>query len=437
MNLLARKITLLIGDIVFLYAANVVMVTLGFWGVWSTERFLSHILLFSFLYPLWLAAFYVFDWYDLSFPIFSSRFQRYFFGGLLTAFLVGIIFFYSVEFSHITPKTNLLIHVVLFGMLAWFWRWGFFHRISSIATQRIALYGLGEEGKEFESLFASQGHYGYTCVTIDQISLGGLSDEIQRLRPHMIVVPTQGLQGDQIQALYDCLGMGVNFLDLPQAYEMYARHIPLSSVGHQWFILNVQERQHGVYRHIKRAIDVLISSFILLVTLPLWALIALVVKFSDRGPIFYLQERVGQHRKPFWIIKFRTMKPDAEVGGAQWAQENDDRVTRIGRLLRRTHLDELPQMINVVKGDISLVGPRPERPEFIHMLERQIPHYHVRHFIKPGFTGWAQIKFRYARSILDSRKKFEYDLYYLKNRSLIFDQLILLKTIQLLFRKEL
>jgi exopolysaccharide biosynthesis polyprenyl glycosylphosphotransferase len=226
-------------------------------------------------------------------------------------------------------------------------------------------------------------------------------------------------------------------MDLARAYEIISEKIPISFVSQTWFLENLKEREKGFYDKAKRLIDIVLSSIILLLTLPLWPFIILAVKLDDKGPIFYSQERIGKDGKPFLLTKFRSMKEGAEnETGPIWAEREDPRITKIGKFLRRTHLDEIPQMLNILKGDISLVGPRPERPEFVSQLEKEVPHYRLRYIIKPGFTGWAQIKFRYGRSITDSFEKFQYDLYYLKNRSLILDLRILLKTFQLFFRKE-
>ena len=157
------------------------------------------------------------------------------------------------------------------------------------------------------------------------------------------------------------------------------------------------------------------------------------VRFDSPGPIFYKQERVGKNRKPFTIYKFRSMRENAESGGARWATENDPRVTKMGHLLRLTHVDELPQIWNVFRGDISVVGPRPERPEFVSMLEETVPYYAVRHAVRPGITGWAQVSYRYGASIEDAMRKLESDLYYVKNMSLSFDLKIMLRTIGVVF----
>ncbi|NJO38756.1 MAG: exopolysaccharide biosynthesis polyprenyl glycosylphosphotransferase [Rhizobiales bacterium] len=185
---------------------------------------------------------------------------------------------------------------------------------------------------------------------------------------------------------------------------------------------------------VKRTSDILAASALLLLTLPLFPLVALLVKLDSRGPAIYSQTRAGLHGKPFTMYKFRSMRTDAEAKGAQWAVDNDPRVTRLGKFLRLSRLDELPQLWNVLKGDMSLVGPRPERPEMIVELDEKIPYYKERHGVRPGITGWAQTSYAYTSSIEDTRIKLEYDLYYLKNHSLLLDFVIMFQTIRVALR---
>lgn len=436
MNLGFRKVILLVTDLFLLYISLLVTILIGFLGRLDASIVFQHALPFSFLYVLWVIIFYVTDLYDLTLPPTSSTFLSRFGVALITLFITGVVFFYALSFWEITPKTNLFIHVVIFGFLSYVWRFLFFYKISALVPWRIGLYGLGDHQEPLRLIIDSHKHHGYESIVFD--GQHNLAFEIEAHHPHVVVLPLLAMNDhDQIQSLYDCLGMNVMFLDVSQAYEFFSRRIPLSTVDQQWFVRNLQEKERGLYRHLKRIIDVAAAVLLLVVTSPLWVLFALAIKLEDNGDVFYSQERVGKHGKIFLIKKFRTMCTDAEQAGAQWAQKADPRITRVGRFLRASHLDELPQMLNVLQGKISLVGPRPERPEFVRMLEEHIPHYRVRHFIKPGFTGWAQIKFRYARSISDSQKKFEYDLYYTKNRSLILDALILLKTMQLFFKREI
>ena len=184
---------------------------------------------------------------------------------------------------------------------------------------------------------------------------------------------------------------------------------------------------------IKRFIDLTASLSLLVISLPLWPVIALGIKIDSKGPVFYTQKRVGRNDHVFSLIKFRSMIKRAEENGPVWAEENDKRVTPLGRILRALHMDELPQLLNVIKGDMSLVGPRPERPEFVKELEKQIPNYSLRHRAKPGITGWAQVNFPYASSFEDSKKKLEYDLFYVLKMNLFFDSKIIIRTIPRVF----
>jgi sugar transferase (PEP-CTERM system associated) len=185
-------------------------------------------------------------------------------------------------------------------------------------------------------------------------------------------------------------------------------------------------------RPLKRLLDLAISICLLLITLPALLIVAAAILLDDFGPIFYQQQRVSQGGRPFWIIKFRTMRVDAEKNGAQWASERDPRITRLGRILRRTRIDEIPQLLNVLKGDMSLVGPRPERPIFVDDLSKQIRLYHLRHSVKAGLTGWAQINYPYGATVEDAKRKLEYDLYYLKHFSVLGDIAIMLQTVRIL-----
>jgi sugar transferase (PEP-CTERM system associated) len=183
-------------------------------------------------------------------------------------------------------------------------------------------------------------------------------------------------------------------------------------------------------RFIRGLFSRLVALITLLITAPALPIVALAVKLSSPGPIIYRQKRVGRKGEVFQVYKFRTMRQDAEVNGATWATEDDPRVTRVGRFLRKTRLDELPQLWNVLKGEMRFCGPRPERPEFVHLLAEQIPYYHLRHLVAPGITGWAQVSYRYGSSIEDAKEKLQYDLYYVKHASLALDLLIMFETIK-------
>ena len=225
---------------------------------------------------------------------------------------------------------------------------------------------------------------------------------------------------------------GVSFEHLATVYENYTGKIAVESLRPSWLIFSPGFKKSRFQRFTKRVLDVFVATCGLLIAAPLMLAAAAAVKLTSRGSILYWQDRVGRHGRVFDIAKFRSMRKDAEKDtGAVWASKNDSRVTAIGRLLRRTRIDELPQLWNVLKGDMSFVGPRPERPEFVASLTRDIPFYGQRHTVRPGLTGWAQVQYTYGASVEDALEKLQYDLFYIKHCTIAFDVLVLLSTIKI------
>jgi exopolysaccharide biosynthesis polyprenyl glycosylphosphotransferase len=247
----------------------------------------------------------------------------------------------------------------------------------------------------------------------------------------IIVAVTGDMQGRLFQALLDAQETGVEIIRMPTAYEELLGRVPILSLEANWILRSFVDevRVSGFFSLGKRLIDILgglIGVAIFLLFLPF---IAIAILIDDSRPIFYSQTRLGRGAQCYRIIKFRTMRRDAEADGkARWAQEDDQRATRVGRILRKTHLDELPQFLNVLRGEMSLVGPRAERPELVEYFQKHIPFYRARLLVKPGITGWAQVNFGYAATIEETIAKLEYDLYYIKHRSLLMDIVIMLRT---------
>jgi exopolysaccharide biosynthesis polyprenyl glycosylphosphotransferase len=437
-TLSSRKIFLVLGDIAVLYLSLLGTVFFGFWGRFDWKTFSDHLLPFSILYFFWLIIFYIFGLYDLGSVRIRVVLYPKILGAVFCGLGLGMIFFYLVPLFGITPKTNLLLNVLIFTVLFIVWRKIFGAMFSARFLNNVAI--LGKDARKIEVLareIATRPYLGYKLAVILSDSQG-LAARIKENKINTLIVAEDSeTDFNLLENLYQYMEEKINFLDWSQAYELFCEKIPATLLEKKWFSEGLRNGEKRFYSQVKRIQDLILAMIILVATSPLWPLIALLVKGEDGGPVIYRQERIGKNKKRFLLLKFRSMNVEAEKkSGPVWAQREDPRVTRIGKALRRIHLDELPQMLNVLRGDISLVGPRPERPEFVTQLETEIPHYQVRHFIKPGFTGWAQIKFRYGRTIMDSLEKFEYDLYYLKNRSLILDLGILLKTLQLLFKKE-
>jgi sugar transferase (PEP-CTERM system associated) len=276
--------------------------------------------------------------------------------------------------------------------------------------------------------------------TLDESVLStstGLLEQARKLKVDEIVVAARERRGLPLQALMECKLGGISVTEFANFWERQTGQIDLDELNPSWLIYSTGFRVSRLSAGAKRVFDIAVSLVFLILTLPVTALAAVAVKLDSRGPLFYRQERVGLNGAVFTVFKFRSMRSDAEKDGvARWAQSNDCRVTRVGRFLRRSRIDEIPQVLNVLLGNMSFVGPRPERPVFVSALAQKIPHYDVRHRIKPGITGWAQINYPYGASDEDARAKLTYDLYYAKNCGLFLDFVILLQTARVVLWAE-
>ncbi|MDZ7761105.1 MAG: TIGR03013 family XrtA/PEP-CTERM system glycosyltransferase [Desulfovermiculus sp.] len=270
-------------------------------------------------------------------------------------------------------------------------------------------------------------------VDYDQLYEYALHNGIRK-----IVVALEERRGKSpVQALLNCKMQGIKVLEGVSFYEMISGKILASNTPPSWLVFSDGFRRHRITICSKRALDILLSLLGVVLSAPLQVVVAVLIKATSPGPVFFRQTRMGQMERNFQVLKFRTMRQDAEAeSGAVWAQENDPRITPVGAVFRKLRLDELPQFWNVLKGEMSFVGPRPERPEFVGKLKDKIPYYGERHTVKPGITGWAQVNYPYGASEDDALKKLEYDLFYIKYLSLVFDIYIVLKTIKTVLEGE-
>jgi exopolysaccharide biosynthesis polyprenyl glycosylphosphotransferase len=266
-------------------------------------------------------------------------------------------------------------------------------------------------------------------------SLAEIDHFIQKTNPDALVVADRRIVKDNVErSILKAKMRGIYIYDMPAIIESLKEKVPVHHIDDYWVIYNSFSGLHSNQYNIrfKRFIDILFSSTGIIISFPLVAMAILIIKLESKGPVFYRQIRLGFNENRFSIIKFRSMHHKSEENGAVWADKNDSRITRVGRIIRKLRIDELPQLINVLKGEMTIVGPRPERPEFVNMLKKEIPYYSLRHLIKPGITGWAQINYPYAASINDARHKLEYDLYYMRHLTLRMDITIILKTIKII-----
>ncbi len=315
--------------------------------------------------------------------------------------------------------------------------------------RRVLVIGSGSRAAEVEALLNRLGpSAGFNLVGFVQCGDGephhpdkskllgesrALRSLVEQHRVDEIVVGVRDRRNGHLSMseLLECKLDGISIVDLPTFFERESGHVQLKSLNPSWMIYSMGFGRGGFQQILKRAFDVWVSGAMLIATLPVMLFATLAIWLETGRPILYRQKRVGECGEVFEMLKFRSMRADAEKDGvARWAKKNDDRVTRVGKLLRLTRIDELPQLLNVLRGDMSFVGPRPERPPFVNELSRKVPFYASRHSVKPGITGWAQIRYPYGASVDDAVHKLQFDLYYVKNHSLFLDLVILFQTAQ-------
>jgi sugar transferase (PEP-CTERM system associated) len=366
---------------------------------------------------------------------------------LFISFIILSAFYYLIPLF-MYGRSILLLSLVAFGLLQFSWHAYF--RIwakSPGFAKRVLILGTGPLARQIGNLIDSskRNHVlaGYlNCssepVTVPNGTIVGDQNDLlktaKREKAHKIVVSLSERRGVfPLESVLSCKLSGIEVVDAPSFYEKMTGKLLLEYINPSWFIFSRGFRLTNLLRFVKRIMDFSIASVGLLLSLPLLPIIALLVKLDSPGPVLFKQERVGEGDKNFVLLKFRTMRQDAEnATGAVWAQRNDPRITRIGGFLRKSRLDEIPQIFNVLRGDMSLVGPRPERPEFMAELKKIIPYYSERHYFKPGVTGWAQVRYPYGASVQDALEKLRYDMYYIKNWSLTFDLMIMFETVKVM-----
>lgn len=314
------------------------------------------------------------------------------------------------------------------------YRLGFLQR----RGRRVMVMGEGEEADQVLAILANQPRAHLVAQVPAEPPEEKLIEIARRNRVTHIVVAAHERRGGRIplDQLLECKLAGIQVLDLLSFYEQELGLIRLSYLRTGWLVYGDGFSQGATRAVIKRLFDVTVASCLLLLASPVMAITALVILFETGRPIFFRQERVCAPGQSFDILKFRSMIQDAEKDGPRWATVGDSRITRVGQFIRLTRIDELPQLINVLRGEMSFVGPRPERPYFVEKLNEQVPYYDIRHYVKPGITGWAQVRMDYGASVEEAMEKLEYDLFYVKNHSLFLDFMVLFETIQVVLRKK-
>ena len=413
-----------------LYGALILTLIFRYGPNYFGESFYAHLKPFSLIFVIWVVTFYLADLYKEKRLRINLATVQVFILTIIINIVISVILFYLFpSFFKLTPKTNLTIFSLIFGILDLGWRIILVKiYISSGLKDRLLIIGDSPIINEVINYLKNNPQIGYDVTA--QKSENDIDQIIAKNKINIIVIQTY-LKKDRkiIKIFYQLLPSKIAIVDLITFYETIFQKLPLEELDESWFIDKITTRRH-LYDIAKRTVDFCLALFLGIIFLPLIFIVAFLIKLTSRGPIIYKQIRTGANNKPFVLFKFRTMRLDAEEFGPQWANENDPRITPVGRIFRRTHLDELPQLLNILKGNLSFVGPRPERPEFIKELKEKNPYYEIRHIIKPGLTGWAQIQQLPPRSVEETHKRLACDIYYIKNRSLFLDLTIILKTVR-------
>jgi exopolysaccharide biosynthesis polyprenyl glycosylphosphotransferase len=469
------KLVLFTGDCV----AYCLSMILGLYGdpkigreVWGFVH--KNITAFFLIGLIYLLVLYIADAYNYQ-QDFRRRVNiaRLILSGLLGTLTVVVVFYFP--FGAFIGRTLLIIHAPVFIGLLLVWRYSFSALALPQRLQRqVLIIGSGRSGRRILEAIRNRPRVGLTPLGFIDDDPGKIGAKIEGLpvmgnsaqivevvrqhQPNLLVLVaiTNHKSNSLINALNKISWTGCQLMDMPSLYEFLAGKIPIDHIPDAWFYLTSMQVNKVYSRHLKRLLDLGLTLVSLAVFWPLFLFIPLAIKLDSPGSVFFRQERLGQDGKPFQILKFRTMIEGAERLGPQWAGKDDIRVTRVGRVLRKMRLDELPQLLNVIAGDMSFIGPRPERQMFIQEFQElvpdfrpgrragdapgamvqcgykeEIPFYSCRLLVKPGLTGWAQVMYPYASSLEQTREKLQYDLYYIKNMGVFLDLAILLKTIRI------
>jgi exopolysaccharide biosynthesis polyprenyl glycosylphosphotransferase len=427
-----RVLLILLSDLAAYYLS--LFFTLVFkYGSGYGQMILKHFWLFSCLLIFWVFASYILDlWKSKTFKNQTIIFLRLF--GAVSGFLflsMAFIYLFGDLFG-ISPRRNLIIFCAIFFLVSYIFRSILKNIFSRSFKTNVLLVGNSIITQEIVSTLLANPHMGYVAREIPEtLDFDDLKNIVLGQKGDNLIVFNDAslCKKEESELAYKYIFLkNTEIMNLTDFYEMIFIKEPVEILDENWFVRNIKSKQF--YDFSKRLFDIFVSIILMIVLFPIALVIGILVKLNDNGPIFFNQERMGKAGKSFVLHKFRSMVVN---NGPVWTTANDDRITPIGKFIRASHLDEIPQLINIFKGDISFVGPRPEQTKIIADLRDKIPYYDVRHIVKPGLTGWAQIHYKASASIDETKEKLKYDFYYIKNSSSLLDLLVLIKTVKLFF----
>lgn len=447
MSVLNRKesLILLFGDILLLLAALWVMLMLRYGTILDKRIFYMHLVPFSVLFLVWLFVFFIAGLYEKQTLLRRGRLPRILLRAIITNSFIGILFFYFIPYFGIAPKINLFLYLIISFCFILSWRMYGYRLLHVKKKQNAIIIGTGAELSELALEVNQNARYHIRfieSVEADELDAERFKDNVLgRIEAEHVTLVALDFQNKKIETilpyLYDLIFRNVEFIDIHGLYEEIFDRVPLSLLKYSWFLEHVTVTPSAGYDALKRMMDVVLSALLGFLSLMFYPFIIVAIKLDDGGPVFISQERVGLHGVTIRTVKFRTMTRDD--AGVVRIQKNN-RPTRVGPFLRKTRLDELPQFWNIFRGDLSLIGPRPELPSLVSVYEREVPYYNTRHLIKPGLSGWAQLYHdnhpHHRADVEETRVKLSYDLYYIKNRSFFLDLKISLKTLKTLLSRS-
>lgn len=448
-----KKIILLAaGDLFIFYGALFFTLAMRY-GTHAAPLERAHLFPFTIIFAVWILLFGASGFYDLRFSKNGKLFLYRLLRAMAVNTAIAIIIFYLFHFA-IEPRRNLFLITGLATLTIFLWRYLFNILLIKTSLSRIVFFGATPEAIHLAEFLLAHPQFGHMPVAF--ISHGELpfvtppsslphltttnehlARTIQSLRAETVVIlPEMKRNPFVVKTLFQLVPSGVAVVEFPAFHEMLTGKIPLSLVEEVWFLENLIGIKKRSYEFLKRLLDLIIACACGACAALIFPFIALAIKIDSEGPILFYQRRVGRHGKIFNLLKYRSMVLDADKMGGFKGEGVDPRHTHVGAFLRKSYLDEIPQIWNIVKGEMSFVGPRPERPEYVADLEEKIPFYETRLLVQPGITGWAQVNMENDASVEDAPEKMQYDLYYIKNRSFILDLLIILKTLFTLIRRR-
>lgn len=429
MKFLGKKeaVVLALGDVAFLTLSLYLALAFRYLSWPGQGDFLYHLKPFALIFALSISVFYIAGLYGKQTLSWKSKLPKILLNSQLVTSALAVMFFYLTSFYTITPKTILFIYIALSSLFILFWRVKvYFFFVKKSSSERALLLASGSEAEELKRELESNEVYNIKFVSsLDEATL-------------VIADLSDGQAKFLLPEIYRRLFSGLNFIDIHRMYEDVFDRVPLSALTYDWFLENISTKPRRVYDTLKRLMDIALAMVLGTISLLVYPFVALAIKLEDGGDVFITQERVGLRNKKIFIKKFRSMSRN-DQGVYSGGRLEENRVTKVGAFLRRSRIDELPQIWNALKGDISFIGPRPELPALVARYEEEIPYYGVRHSIKPGLSGWAQIYQEnhphHKEAVNETKEKLSFDLYYIKERSLILDLKIALKTIKTLLSR--